>query len=131
MYWTIAIESQKLFPSLDYTISFHVGVTTRMMSQPDPGVPEAEGTLLPPAWRRWEQEAEELQEADEAEEFQSVGMRCRECLVAMVKSLADHEKREAVQILLPHPLLYRVPSQGSGARQATGEGAGGPCRSKS
>jgi hypothetical protein len=35
-YWVITnptnLYSQKLFPSLDYTISFHVGVTTRMMA---------------------------------------------------------------------------------------------------
>jgi hypothetical protein len=32
---------------------------------------------------------EALEAADEAEEFQSVGMRCRECLIAMVKAVAD------------------------------------------
>jgi hypothetical protein len=94
-WWVITqptnLYPQKLFPSLDYTISFHVGVTTRMMSQPESGVPEAEQAILLPAWRRWEQAAEALQEADEAEEFQSVGMRCRECLIAMVKSVADPE----------------------------------------
>jgi len=92
--WWVVTEptnlySQKLFPSLDYTISFHVGVTTRMMSQPNAGVPAIEKAMMLPAWRRWEQAAEALEEADEAEEFQSVGMRCRECLIAMVKAVAD------------------------------------------
>jgi hypothetical protein len=85
----INLYSQKLFPSLDYTISFHVGVATRMMSEPESGVPLSEKALLLPAWRRWEQASEALQEADEAEEFQAVGMRCRECFVAMVKAVAN------------------------------------------
>lgn len=92
-WWVITsptnLYSQELFPSLDYTLSFHVGVTARMMSVPDPGVPEVEQSLMASAWRRWEQAAEALDEAEEAEEFQSVGMRCRECLVAMVRNIAE------------------------------------------
>ena len=91
-YWVITsptnLYSQELFPSLDYTISFHVGVTARMMSEPDPGIHPLEQALLSPAWRRWEQAAEALKQAEEAEEFQAVGMRCRECFVAMAKTAA-------------------------------------------
>ena|GEM_PF-353253 len=94
-WWVVAsptnLYSQQLFPSLDYTISFHVGVTTRMMSEPDPGVHPMEQMTLAPAWRRWEQAAEAFQAAEEAEEFQAVGMRCRECLILMVKSGARLE----------------------------------------
>ena len=94
-WWVITsptnLYSQDLFPSLDYTISFHVGVTARMMSEPDPGVPAMERASLLAAWRRWEQAAEALDEAEEAEDFQAVGMRCRECFVAMVKSVAKAE----------------------------------------
>jgi hypothetical protein len=92
-WWVITsptnLYSQELFPSLDYAISFHVGVTARMMSEPDPGVPELEKMLMSSAWRRWEQAAEALDEAEEAEDFQAVGMRCRECLVAMIREIAD------------------------------------------
>ena len=94
-WWVITsptnLYSQHLFPSLDYTISFHVGVTARMMSEPDSGVSELEKALMAPAWRRWEQAAEVLDEAEEAEDFQAVGMRCRECLVAMAKSIGKPE----------------------------------------
>jgi hypothetical protein len=85
------LYSQALFPSLDYTISFHVGVTARMMSEPNPGVPAMEQALLRAAWRRWEQAAEALDQAEEAEEFQAVGMRCRECFIAVVKAVAKPE----------------------------------------
>ncbi len=94
-WWVITsptnLYSQELFPSLDYAISFHVGVTARVVSQPDSGVSPAEEALMASAWRRWEQAAEALEEAEEAEDFQSVGMRCRECLIAMVKEVAAPE----------------------------------------
>lgn len=48
----------------------------------------SERALLRSAWRRWEQAVQALDQAEEAEEFQSVGARCRESLIAMVKSLA-------------------------------------------
>jgi len=89
-YWVITSPTnlylQELFPSLDYSISFHVGITARVMSRPDSGVHPLEQALLSSAWRRWEQAAEALKQAEEAEEFQAVGMRCRECFVAMAKT---------------------------------------------
>lgn len=57
----------------------------------------AERALLRSAWRRWEQAAQALDEADEAEEFQAVGARCRESLIAMIKSLARPEMVPAGQ----------------------------------
>lgn len=101
-WWVITsptnLYSQDLFPSLDYTLSFHVGVTARMMSEPDAGVPEAEQALMASAWRRWEQAQEVLEAAEEAEDFQSVGMRCRECFVAMAKEVASPAMVPAGQI---------------------------------
>ena len=82
------LYSQEHFPSVDYVISLHVGLTARMMSEPNPGVPEIEQALLASAWRRWEQATTALDEAEEAEDFQAVGMRCRECLVAMIREVA-------------------------------------------
>ncbi len=85
------LYSQEHFPSVDYVISLHVGLAARIMSEPDPGVPEVEQALMASAWRRWEQATEALDEAEEAEDFQAVGMRCRECLVAMVREVASPE----------------------------------------
>lgn len=90
-WWVITpptnLYRQKDFPSLDYMISFHIGLMARVMSQRQPGVAPMEQEMLAVPWRRWEQAAEALDEADEAEEFQAVGMRCRECFIAMVKSM--------------------------------------------
>lgn len=91
-YWVITqptnLYSQRLFPSLDYTISFHVGVTARMMAGRKSTATDEQQDRLAAAWRRWNQAAEALDRADEAEEFQAVGMRCRECLIAMVRGVA-------------------------------------------
>ena len=82
------LYDKTLFPSLDYTLSFHIGIAARMASRPDPGIDPLEQLTMADAWRRWEQAAEVLNEAEEAEDFQAVGMRCRECLVVMVRTLA-------------------------------------------
>ncbi len=94
-YWVITnptnLYSQKLFPSLDYTVSFHVGVTMRVMAKQARKAPEHERYLNRSVWRRWEQAAEALEKADEAEGFQAVGMMCRECLITFVRSVSSPE----------------------------------------
>jgi hypothetical protein len=91
-FWVITsptnLYDKKLFPSLDYTLSFHIGITARMMSRHEPGVDVLEQITMQNAWRRWEEAGEILNEAEEAEDFQTVGMRCRECLIVMVRTLA-------------------------------------------
>jgi hypothetical protein len=92
-YWVITnptnLYSQKLFPSLDYTVSFHIGVTARVMARRRGTDDDEQQDRLAAAWRRWTQAAEALDCADEAEEFQTTGMRCRECLLAMVRAIAN------------------------------------------
>jgi hypothetical protein len=92
-YWVITnptnLYSQELFPSLDYTLSFHIGVMARVQAQRKGASTERVGDRLATAFRRWEQAAEALDASKESEEVQAVGMRCRECLIAFVRSLAD------------------------------------------
>ncbi len=94
-WWVITsptnLYSQELFPSLDYTISFHVGLMARVMSRSRPDVEPLEELQLAAAWRKWHQASEALDEAEEPEDFQAVGMRCRESLIAMAKTLAKPE----------------------------------------
>jgi hypothetical protein len=65
-------------PSLDYTLSLHIGIGARMASAKPVDVHPFEQIVMADAWRRWEQAGELLNEAEEAEDFQAVGMRCRE-----------------------------------------------------
>jgi hypothetical protein len=92
-YWVITnptnLYSQQTFPSLDYTITFHVGLTARIAAREARSAPPGERDRLLEAWRRWEQASEELDRADEAEDFQAIGMRCRECLISFIRAIAD------------------------------------------
>ncbi len=88
------LYSQKQFPSLDVAISFHIGLTARVMERNERTASNEQAERFPIAWRKWEQAAEAATEADEAEEFQSVGMRCREALISFVKESTDIVKME-------------------------------------
>jgi len=94
-YWVITsptnLYSQRYFPSLDFTLSFHVGFSARVMERSRGAPDDAQRARLTPVWRRWEQAAETLDMAEEAEDFQAVGMKCRECLIQLVRSLAKTE----------------------------------------
>ena len=59
-----------------------------MMARHEPSVDVFEQVSQQNSWRRWQQAGEVLDQAEEAEDFQAVGMRCRECLIVMVRTLA-------------------------------------------
>ena len=83
------LYSQTLMPSLDYTLSFHIGLMARVAARRGPEGSEAEQEFLIVTNRRMVQASEAFDRADEAEEFQAVGMRCRECLLALVRELTE------------------------------------------
>lgn len=92
-YWVVTnptnLYEQKTFPSLDYTITFHIGLATRISARQAREAPDPQRERLATAARKWEQASEAFGHAAEAEEFQIVGMRCRECLVSMAKAIAS------------------------------------------
>lgn len=91
-WWVITnltnLYSQEHFPSLDYTLSFHVGLMARIAAHQG-HEPDDRRKRVAAAWRRVDQADDSLDLADEAEEFQAVGMRCREALIAFVKAVQD------------------------------------------
>jgi hypothetical protein len=90
-WWVITnptnLYSQELFPSLDYTMTFHIGLATRMTARHAAPTSQGQRDRIIAVWRRWEQASESLDQAHEAEEFQAVGMRLRECLIKLVGAL--------------------------------------------
>ena len=94
-WWVITsptnLYSQEDFPSADYTLSLHVGLMARVMARQEPPVEGEEHERSMVAWRRWDQAHEALERGDEAEDFQAVGMRCRECLLDMVRGMAHRD----------------------------------------
>jgi uncharacterized protein with PIN domain len=79
---------QDEFKSLRRALTVHLGILKRTELRLVDENKERFSELLGP-WRQYEQAAEALQNATEAEEFQAVGMRCRECLLAMVSHYAE------------------------------------------
>jgi hypothetical protein len=94
-WWVITgptnLYSQALFPNLDYTISFHLGLMLRLSSERKGTEDDRLGDRLAAAFRRWEQAAKALDESRESEEIQAVGMRCREALLAFIRSVSKQE----------------------------------------
>jgi hypothetical protein len=92
-WWVITnitnLYSQDEHPSADETLSFHLGLMARIIDRQHRDRPDDERYYFPGAWRRFEQATEAFDAADEAEEIQAVAMRCRECLLAAVRDVAD------------------------------------------
>ncbi len=130
-YWVITnptnLYSQEGFPSLDYTLSFHIGLMARVITRRRGTDDDEQQDRLAAAWRRWTQAAEALDRADEAEEFQAVGMRCRECLLAMVRAvandsmvLAGQNRPKSADFLHWSELIANTVAQGSSAAEIRG-----------
>jgi hypothetical protein len=89
-WWVITnptnLYSQRHFPSLDYTLSFHVGLMLRVASRSErPG--EDEPSPFDEVIRRQSQATDLLERAVEAVDFQAVGMQLRECLISLVAAV--------------------------------------------
>ena len=89
-WWVITnltnLYSQKHFPSLDYTLSFHIGLMMRLRSRPD-GASNEGPTPFDGVFRRQKQARDRHDGAVEAEDYQAVGMQLRECLISLVAVL--------------------------------------------
>lgn len=84
-WWVITnltnLYSQKHFPSLDYTLSFHIGLMMRLRSR-DSG--DGDPDPFDEVMRRHDQALKNQERAVEAEDHQAVGMQLRECLVTLI-----------------------------------------------
>ena len=77
------LYSQQHFPSLDYTLSFHIGLMARLRNRS--GRVDAEDpSPFDEVFRRVEQAEGKHDGAIEPEDFQSVGMSLREGLISLV-----------------------------------------------
>lgn len=92
-FWVITsptnLYPHSLFQSLDFTITVHVGLGERMYARQEQAGGGEGARRLAPAWRQWQQAGDALDRADEAEDFQAVGMRCRQCLLELLRAVAD------------------------------------------
>ncbi len=92
-WWVISsptnLYSQELMPSLDYTLSFHIGLMARVHANRELKQDDTSSEMLLVTSRKILQAQEAFDAADEAEEFQAVGMLCREVLTTFVREIID------------------------------------------
>jgi hypothetical protein len=84
-WWVISnlmnLYSQTHFPTLDYTLSLHIGLMMRLRSRDKPS---DEPTPFDEVFRRQKQSHDLVDQAVEIEELQAVGMHLRECLLSLI-----------------------------------------------
>jgi len=94
-WWVITnltnLYRQSEFQSLDYTISFHIGLMARLATRDGPE-PDEETAEMLGVFRKLEHISDAADRADEVEDFQSIGLQCRETLVALSRVLASVAK---------------------------------------
>ena len=92
-WWVITnltnLYSQKHFPSLDYTLSFHIGLMARLRSR-ESAIDPDEPTPFDEVIRRADQARDRLEAAIEVEDYQAVGMALRESLLSLIAALKQH-----------------------------------------
>jgi hypothetical protein len=86
-YWVITnmtnLYSQRHFPSMDYTLSFHVGLMMRVRSKEEKFGADFV-TPFDEVVRRLGQAEDDLERAVEVVDFQGVGMQLRECMISLM-----------------------------------------------
>lgn len=89
-WWVITnlmnLYSQRVFPSLDYTLSFHIGLMMRLRNRPE-GADSNDPSPFDDVFRPQEQAKDRYEMAIESEDFQAVGMHLRECLLSLISAL--------------------------------------------
>lgn len=90
-WWVITnptnLYSQVLMPSVDYTLSFHIGLMARVAAQREPQGDEALQQFLSVTQRKIYQAQLAFDSADEVEDFQAVGLQCREAMTSFVREI--------------------------------------------
>jgi hypothetical protein len=88
------LYSQEHFPSLDFTLSFHVGLMMRLRSRPA-GAKSEDPSPFDEVLRRQEQSKSAYDHAVEPEDYQAVALQLRECLLSLLPAMRRHIAVEA------------------------------------
>ncbi|MFC4602731.1 hypothetical protein [Rhodococcus kronopolitis] len=77
------------FKSLDQVLCYHIGLRAVLHEQFRVEPDEDQEEFVSKPWRRFARAQEAMNDAAETEDYQSVGMRCREALIALAKDSVD------------------------------------------
>ncbi|NJB93506.1 gamma-glutamylcyclotransferase [Xanthomonas arboricola] len=117
------LYSQRHFPSLDYTLSFHIGLMARLRDRS--GRADAEDpSPFDEVIRRMDQAERHLGHAVEAEDYQAVGMQLREALLSLIAAVRrritipeDSEVPQAANFIAWSDLLMNILCGGGSNRE--------------
>jgi hypothetical protein len=92
--WWVITEPTNLylqtdFPEAEQALIFHVGLGALLAERSRAQLPEEDEEHVTAPWRRYRDALDVMNEADEAEDFQSVGIKCRDALIALGKLYQD------------------------------------------
>jgi hypothetical protein len=89
-WWVITnltnLYSQRHFPSLDYTLSFHIGLMARLRNRSD-RIDAGDPTPFDEVFRRVDQAERKYDAAVESEDYQAAGMQLREALLSLASAV--------------------------------------------
>ena len=77
------------FPKAEQALIFHIGLGAFLAERSRAEIAEDHEEYVSGAWRRFRDALETMDEASESEDFQSVGIKCRDALIALGKSHRD------------------------------------------
>ncbi|WP_052688831.1 hypothetical protein [Williamsia herbipolensis] len=94
-WWVITnmtnLYSQDDFISADYAFSFHLGLMTRLWERDRGEVAPEARSVSERSWRKLDDAGEAWAAARDTEDFQTVGVRLREAMIALVSDYADDD----------------------------------------
>lgn len=77
------------FPEAQQALTFHIGLSAVLAERSRGELPDSGEEHAAAPWRRFRDALDAMDEADEAEDFQSVGIKCRDALIALGKQYQD------------------------------------------
>lgn len=90
-WWVITnptnLYSQVLMPSLDYTLSFHIGLMARVQARREIAGGDELHDFLSNTERKIYQAQLAFDAADETEDFQAIGLQCREAMLSFTREI--------------------------------------------
>jgi hypothetical protein len=90
-WWVITnptnLYSQVLMPSMDYTLSFHIGLMARVQAKREIANGDEIHDFLSKTQRKIYQAQLAFDDADEIEDFQAIGLQCREAMTSFAREV--------------------------------------------
>ena len=92
--WWVITEPTNLylqtdFPKAEQALIYHLGLGVFMAERSRAIMDDAHEEHVSSSWRRFRQALDAMNEASESEDFQSVGIKCRDALIALAKTHSD------------------------------------------